>query len=85
MENAINGILNGSESFRYQMLDRLRSDCDYYLGNGGRSARVLWAQSVADHIDAMKQIWNSFATEDKPEWLSWADILKYKSEMGRAE
>lgn len=79
----ISRLLNGSESFRYQMLDRLRSDCDYYLGNGGRSERVLWAGSVAEQIDAMKQLWRSFAGEDKPEWLSWADILRIENEMGR--
>lgn len=27
-------ILNREKKFRYQLLDRMRSDCDYYLGNG---------------------------------------------------
>ena len=30
--------------FRYMMLSRMKQDCDYYLGNGGRSTNHLWAQ-----------------------------------------
>ena len=29
------------KKFEYMMLDRLRSDCDYYLGYGNRYAGVL--------------------------------------------
>ena len=36
-------ILNKDEKFRYMLLDRMRTDCEYYLGNGGRNARDLWA------------------------------------------
>ena len=28
-------ILNKDEKFRYMLLDRMRTDCEYYLGNGG--------------------------------------------------
>ena len=35
--------LHKDYSFEYQLLDRLRSDCDYYLGAGGRANKNLWA------------------------------------------
>ena len=68
-------------SYRYQLLSRMKSDCDYYLGYGGRSANHLWAGNEADQIEAMKYIWNSFPDEDKPEWLTWEEILEYERKM----
>ena len=69
-------------SFRYQLLDRMRQDCEYYLGYGGRSARSLWAEDEKSQIQTMKDIWNSFPEEDKPEWLTWEEILNYAQRMG---
>lgn len=68
-------------SFRYQLLDRLRQDCDYYLGNGGRCDKHLWACNPKDHIIAMKALYNTFADDEKPQWLSYDDICKYEKEM----
>lgn len=68
-------------SFRYQLLDRMRLDCEYYLGNGGRSKNALWAEDEKSQIQTMKDIWNSFLDEDKPEWLTWEDILEYERKM----
>jgi hypothetical protein len=67
------------QSFDYMMLDRLRSDNDYYLGYGNRSERNLWAGNVNDQIDEMKRIWNKLKV--KPEWLSLEDILEYERKM----
>ena len=39
-------LLEHDDTFRYQLLDRLRMDCDYYLGYGNRNPRYLWAGSV---------------------------------------
>lgn len=69
--------------FRYMMLDRLRQDCEYFLANGGRSARVLWAGSVKDQIENMKALWNTFPKEDTPEWLTWEDILEFEKRMSK--
>lgn len=66
-------------SFDYQMLGRLQSDCDYYLGHGNRSERNLWAGSVDDQIKEMKRLWNKVPI--KPEWLSMEDILEYEKKM----
>ena len=67
--------------FRYMMLDRLRQDCNYYFGNGGRSAYILWAKDERAQIETMKAIWNTFPKEDTPEWLTWDDILELERRM----
>ena len=67
-------ILNAVPEFRYRMLSRMKSDCEYYLGYGGRSANHLWALDEAKQIEYMKAIWNSFPEGQKPEWLSMEQI-----------
>jgi hypothetical protein len=67
--------------FTYMMLDRLRSDNDYYLGYGNRSERNLWAGNVNDQIAEMKKLWNELPKDKKPEWLSMEDILEYEKNM----
>lgn len=74
-------ILKSDDKFRYQLLSRMQMDCDYYLGNGGRSKRSLWAEDEKEQISVMKELWNSFADGDKPEWLTWDDILNYEAQM----
>ena len=66
-------------SFEYQLLDRLRSDCDYYLGVGGRANKHLWAGTPEGQIAKMKELWNKLP--EKPEWLSMEDIEAYEKEM----
>jgi hypothetical protein len=78
-------ILTSEESYRYQMLDRLRCDCNYYLGYGGRYPKHLWAGNEKEQIEAMKLIWNSFSDEDKPEWLTWEQIIEFEKEMVKTE
>ena len=74
-------ILKSDAKFRYMMLDRMRSDCEYYLGNGNRYAKNLWAGNEVDHIANMKALWNSFPEDGKPEWLPYEKILEYEKEM----
>lgn len=74
-------ILKSDESFRYQLLGRLQSDCEYYLGYGNRSKHRLWANNEKDQIEVMKELWKSFPDDGKPEWLTWDDILNYESKM----
>lgn len=69
------------EKFRYMMLSRLKQDCEYYLGNGNRSIKYLWAGSEKDQIQEMKTRHKAFTDDKKPEWLTWDDILKYESLM----
>ncbi len=68
-------------SFHYRMLDRLRSDCEYYLGNGNRYAKHLWAGNEKDHIEVMKALWETFPEKGKPEWLPYEKILDYEKKM----
>lgn len=69
------------EKFNYMMLDRLKMDCNYYLGNGNRNKKRLWAGNEEDQINEMKKIYNSFEDNKKPEWLTWDDILNFENEM----
>ena len=74
-------LVDGDEKFRYMMLDRLQSDCDYYLGYGNRSEKQLWTGNVDEQIKQMKLLWNSFPEDKKPEWLTMEQILNYEKEM----
>lgn len=78
-ESVDRSVLTKSESFRYQLLDRLRSDCEYYI-NTDPQAKNLWAQNEVDHINTMYLLWDSF--DVKPEWLSRKEIDDYAKEMG---
>ena len=68
--------------FRYMMLSRMKQDCDYYLGYGGRSANHLWAGNEFNQIMNMKALWETFKPEDKPEWLTKDELKDYASQMG---
>lgn len=77
-------ILNRDSKFRYMLLSRLQMDCKYFLGNGNRCEKHLWASNVEEHITAMKMLWNSFLPEDKPQWISLEDIEYYEKEMKKS-
>lgn len=75
-------LKDSEPSFRYQLLDRLRQDCEYYLGFGNGSKNALWAEDEEAQIQTMMDIWRSFPDEDKPEWLTWDQIMDYAQRMG---
>ena len=81
LKESIEDVLKKDDEFRYQLLGRLKSDCDYYLGNGNRNDKHLWAGNVKDQIQTMKDLYNSFSDDKKPEWISMEDIEKYDKEM----
>lgn len=66
-------------SFNYQMLDRFRSDCDHYLGNGNRSKEHLWAKDEQTQIDIMRALYEK--VPEPPEWLSKEQIDSYEQRM----
>ena len=78
---AVDDLLHKDKSFRYQLLDRLRSDCDYYLGYGNRYSKHLWAGSEKEQIACMKALWESFGLDDKPYFLSMEQIQEYEKKM----
>ena len=67
--------------FQFMMLSMLRSRCDYYLGFGNRNPNIFGNNNPSAHIEEMKKIWNSFADTEKPEWLTWEQILNYEKEI----
>lgn len=66
-------------SSEYQLLDRLRADCEYFLGEVNRSEKHLWAGNVRDHILKMRELYNSLLI--KPIWLTEANIDSYAKRM----
>lgn len=78
-------ILQHDEKFRYQLLGRMRSDCNYFLGNGNRLDKFLWAGNVESQIAYMKALYNSFPDNKKPEWISLEDINNYEDAMTNDE
>lgn len=74
-------ILKLGEKFRYQLLDRMKQDCEYYLGYGRKNPRHLWAIDEKEHIEIMKTLYNSFSDDKKPEWISMQDIERYEMKM----
>lgn len=77
----LKGEISEEKKNQYRMLDRLRTDCEYYFGNRHRHPGCLWAGNEQDHIKAMKEIWNSFSEKEKPQWLTWQQIEAYEKEM----
>lgn len=65
------------KKFQFQLLDRMRQDCEYFLGNGNRQEKFLWAGNVDDQIKAMRDLQSRL----NPEWLSKEDIDRYESQM----
>ena len=63
----------------YRLLSRLKADCDYYLGAGGRAEKHLWAGSAEAQIAKMRELYD--ALSEKPEWLTEQDIDRYESQM----
>ena len=81
LKESIEDVLKKDDEFRYQLLGRLKSDCDYYLGNGNRNDKHLWAGNVKDQIQTMKDLYSSFSDDMKPDWISMEDIDNYEKEM----
>lgn len=81
LADKLNEVMGHDEKFRYQLLSRMQSDCNYFLGNGNRCEKHLWGQKVDAHIAYMKALWLSFPTGRKPEWLSYEEIEVYEKRM----
>lgn len=70
---------NCGDAFNYQLLARLKQDCEYYLGHGNRAKKHLWAGDVAEQVAKMKALYAGFS--EKPEWISLEDIEQYEARM----
>lgn len=72
---------NDRKEFNYMLLDRLKQDCEYFLGNGNGNADTLWAKDIDEQIAKMKELYNSFTDDQKPEWITMEDIDNYEKKM----
>ncbi|QOX64418.1 helicase [Anoxybacterium hadale] len=70
-------------SFSYQLLSRLQSDCEYFLGAGQGHEKHLWAGNVKNQIAKMWELYN--AVLEKPNWLTTQDIERYEKQMAGVE
>lgn len=74
----IESILKGDDKFKYMMLSRMQSDCEYSI-NCGYICSHLWGVNVDNHISYMLQIWDSLPK--KPVWCRKKQILEYKKQL----
>ena len=77
----IDDIMQRDSQFRYMLLSRLQSDCEYYLNHGNRHPKCLWAGNEAEQIEFMTRLYDSFKDDEKPEWLTMDKIMEYSKEM----
>lgn len=64
---------------KYCLLDRMRIDCEYFLGFGAQHEKYLWTGNVKAQIESMLYLYDSI--KQKPEWLTREQILDYKELM----
>lgn len=64
---------------KYMMLDRMRSDCEYY-DTAEHYNNAHW-QTIAETIADMKALWQKLPEDLKPKWLSWEKILEYEKKF----
>ncbi len=69
------------EKFKYMMLDRMKSDCNYFLSFDKQSEKCLWSGNAKDHIEDMKALYNSFPDDKKPEWITLEQIQEFQHLM----
>ena len=74
-------VTGHDEKFRYMLLSRMQSDCEYYLGNGNKNAKNLWAGEETQHIKNMVSLYNSFPSHRKPEWLTIEKLDDYSKKL----
>ena len=67
----------------YRLLSRLKADCEYFLGAGGRAEKHLWAGNVQEQIAKMRELYASLP--EQPEWLSLEDIDRYEQQMASGQ
>lgn len=77
----VDDIIQRDLRFRYQLLSRLKSDCEYYLHYGNRQPKCLWANDEREQIEFMTKLYNSFKEDEKPEWLTMEEIIAYSKKI----
>lgn len=70
----MNSILKLSTELRCDILDCLIQECGLYI-RYGHDPDMLSTGTVEKQLFLIKNIWNSLADQDKPEWCS-DDLIK---------
>ncbi len=83
VKDTVKHLLERDDRFRYMLLDRMRSDVKYFLGNGNRHEPDLWAGNAKDHIIIMDALMRSLP--EQPQWLSTEQLIGYADQMGAGE
>ncbi|WP_156395398.1 LPD11 domain-containing protein [Paenibacillus sp. Root52] len=65
--------------FEYSMLGKLQNDCKTHLDN--ECVRCISQNDIKSTIEQMKELWNQFEAHEKPEWITWEEILSYEERM----
>ena len=71
-------INHQENTYKYQLLDRMKSDCLYFLGFGNGKSE-LWGGTINAHIEYMQTLYSLIA--EKPEWISEKEIEQFKQRM----
>lgn len=72
--------LQGKDTtFYYMLLSRLKTDCEYYLGSGGRYHGHLWTGDEYEQARLMRAVWRLLP--EKPEWLTKEQLDGYIRRM----
>lgn len=66
---------------KLQLLGRMKSDCEYYLGEGRKQITHLWGGTVDNQIRSMQELLSSILQEYRPEWLTLEDIRRFSDAM----
>lgn len=83
LQATIKDVTSRDEQFRYQLLDRMKQDCNYFLDFGNRNENSLWAGNAKDHVAVMQALWESLP--QKPEWLTKEELADYAGKMLESE
>ena len=71
------------ESYKYMLLNRMQTDCDYYLNyetHCPKEYNHLWAHHEPEaQIKYMRHIWDSLT--EKPTWLTAEQLDEYERRM----
>ena len=78
--DTIDKLISKDESFRYQILDRMRSDMAYFIDNKG-SENQLWSHDAKSQLIYMKALW--YSLPERPHWLSMEQINDFQSRAMR--
>lgn len=83
LKEVIEDVSKWRDEHKYQMLGRFIEDCEFFINHGNRYEKHLWAGNVKDHINYMKEVYNS--VPKKPEWLSLEEIERYEILMNNTD